>query len=260
MRFNPTSLEPTGSGGVAVAPTPAIHPLLPNAAPATLASPAKSGLKKISFAKPAKKAETKTEYPVFSDPANPHVAQQVVAIAARIKERADKIDSLTGAQETDKLELKTFVMPFYFKANRGKAEVPSSISIPVPAQPGEDGKMTEAGEVLVTYQNRYAKLESDAALIPLLGGDLEKYFKQAFQLTIKGELLPLDKAQDIVNELQEVLQRHNALDALDVKEEIKPVKDFHTRRHTVFSPEQNMALDAACPIVAMIKTKGRDSK
>ena len=40
-------------------------------------------------------------------------------------------------------------------------------------------------------------------------------------------------------------------------EEIKPVKTFHDQRHTVFTPEQNVALDAAAPIVAMIKTKGR---
>ena len=86
---------------------------------------------------------------------------------------------------------------------------------------------------------------------------METDFRQAVTLKINGEQLPVDKAQDIVNEIQEVLARHHATDALEISEEIKPVKTFHDQRHTVFTPEQNVALDAAAPIVAMIKTKGR---
>jgi hypothetical protein len=86
------------------------------------------------------------------------------------------------------------------------------------------------------------------------------YFRVAFNLTIKGELLPVDKAQDIVDEIQRVLTKHGALDALEVKEEIKPTRDYHVARHTAFTPEQNLALEEACPIVAMIKTKGRGVK
>jgi hypothetical protein len=207
------------------------------------------GLKRVSFSKAPAKAETKTEYPVFADPENPGVVKQVLDIAARIKTRSDEIESLEGAQATDKAELKMFVLPFYFKVNRGRAEPPSSVSIP-----------SEAGEVLVTFQNRYSRMESEAPLVPLLGDNLEKYFRVAFNLTIKGELLPVDKAQDIVDEIQRVLTKHGALDALEVKEEIKPTRDYHVARHTAFTPEQNLALEEACPIVAMIKTKGRGAK
>jgi hypothetical protein len=44
---------------------------------------------------------------------------------------------------------------------------------------------------------------------------------------------------------------------LKVKEGIKPVPDFHTVRHTALTPEQNLALNQLCPIIAMIKTKAR---
>ena len=37
----------------------------------------------------------------------------------------------------------------------------------------------------------------------------------------------------------------------------KSTKDFHVARHTAFSPETNLAIEQAAPIVAMIKTKGR---
>jgi hypothetical protein len=206
------------------------------------------GLKKISFAKPAKKEETKTDYPVFTDP-NPQRVVQVAEIAARIKTRSGEIEALEGAQDTDKAELRMFVAPFYFTVNRGKPEPPSSISIP-----------STAGEVLVTFQNRYTKITDESALDPILGDQLDKWFRQAFSLSIKGELLPDGQAQDIVNEIQAVLAAHNAMDALDVKEEIKPVKEFHVARHTAFTPQVNMAIEQACPIVAMIKTKGRGSK
>jgi hypothetical protein len=240
-RFNTSALAappPPASAAVAVAPAP------------KPAAPAPSGgLKKIAFAKPAKKEETKTAYPVFSNPQNPHIAEQVLAIAKRVKERDAELKSLEGAQKTDKAELGMFVLPFYFEVNRGRSEPPSSISIP-----------SAAGEVLVTFQNRYTKIEDERPLIPLLGADVEKYFKQAFTLKIKGETLPQDRAQDIVNEIQEVLARHNAMDALDVSEEIKPIATFHDQRHTLFTPEQNVALNEVAPIVMMVKTQGRGSK
>jgi len=208
------------------------------------AAPAKGGLKKVSFAKAPKKEDTKSDYPVFTD-----TNGQVALIAERIKKRDSEIEALTGAQQTDKAELKMFVSPFYFQTNRGKAAPPSSISV-----------QSAAGEVLITFQNRYSKLDSEDALIPILGERVGEFFRQAFDLKVKGELLPTDRAQDFVNDLQELLTKYNALDALEIKEEIKPTKDFHIARHTLFTPEVNMALEQVCPITAMVKTKGRGSK
>jgi len=51
--------------------------------------------------------------------------------------------------------------------------------------------------------------------------------------------------------------RYHASEALQVKEGIKPVPDFHSVRHTALSPEQNLAINQLCPIISMLKTKGR---
>ena len=214
------------------------------APPSPNPAPAKSGIRKVSFGKAAvKKEETRTAYPVFNDPST---GNQVAEIAARIKKRADEIESLEGAQKTDKAELKMFVAPFYFQTNQRKLDPPSSISIP-----------SDAGEVLVTFQNRYTKLTDSARLETLLGDQAERYLRQTFTLAITGEELPAGREQSIVDEVQAVLEKHGASSALEVKEEIKPTKDFHVAWLTAFTPEQNLAIEQACPIVAMIKTKGR---
>jgi hypothetical protein len=36
---------------------------------------------------------------------------------------------------------------------------------------------------------------------------------------------------------------------------VKPVKEFHTARHTLFTPEQNAELEKVVPISASVKTK-----
>ena len=216
---------------------------------ATLAAPAPAAAKpttkrKISFAKPAAASETKTAYPVFNDPA---VAPQVMAIAARIKERTDQLDALEGAQETDKAELKLLVSPFYYRVNAHKHDAPSSISVPSPS-----------GEVLVTYQNRYSTKLDEAALVGTLGQDAyDRHFRQTFSLAIKGDKLPVGHEQDIVDAITAVLEKHGALDALEVKDGIAPNKEFHAARLHEFTPEQNLAIEQVCPIVAMVKTKGR---
>src|SRR5437879_3878972 len=119
------------------------------------AAAAKS-LRKVSFVKPPKKEDKKSEYPVCEDPAG-----QIAVIAERIKKREEELEALIGAQETDKAELKMFVAPFYFKVNQGKPQPPSSVSV-----------NSSAGEVLVTYQNRYTKVESEEGLAPILGDQL----------------------------------------------------------------------------------------
>lgn len=208
-------------------------------------APAKPGIKRVSFGKvKPKETETKTKYPVFNDPAT---GNQVAEIAARVKKRADDIEALEGAQKTDKAELKMFVGPFYFTENANKAKPPSSISIP-----------TDAGEVLVTFQNRYSKLEDEGPLTAIIGEEnAAKFIRQSFDLKIKGDQLPVGKEQDVVDEIIAVLEKHNAGSALEVKEELKPTPDFHVARLTAFTPEQNQQIDQVWPITAMVKTKGR---
>jgi hypothetical protein len=41
----------------------------------------------------------------------------------------------------------------------------------------------------------------------------------------------------------------------ECKAVFKPSKDFHTARHTLFTPEQNLEIDKVVPVSASVKTK-----
>jgi hypothetical protein len=121
--------------------------------------------------------------------------------------------------------------------------------------PSSVGVVCPSGEVLITFQNRYGKLESEAPLFPILGDQTSRFFRQAFTLEINGDKLPAEQTQALLDELQALFAKFQASEALKVKEGIKPVPDFYTQRHTALSPEQNLAVDQVCPITAMVKAK-----
>jgi hypothetical protein len=199
-------------------------------------------LRKLSFGAMApKKEKVRASYPVLPDPNG-----QLAVMAARIIERTAQIEALEGSLALDKAELKTLATPFYFAQANGKVEVASSINV-----------LSPAGEVLISFPNRYGRLESESVLLPILGEQTAQFFRQAFTLEIDGDKLPADNAQELLDQLQQLFARYHAAEALKVKEGIKPVPDFHTVRHTALTPAQNLALNQLCPIIAMIKTKAR---
>jgi len=213
-------------------------------APTSPPPPARAGgIKKISFGAMTKKADTKTAYPVYPDQ-----NKEAALIAARIVERSARFDELEGQLKTDKAELKLMVSPFYFATNRGKGEIPSSVAV-----------HSAAGEVLVSFTNRYPKLPDETPLAFLDPALVETYFAQTFEIKIKGDALPQDPAicQTLLDRLQSLFAEFNATDALQASAGIAPKKNFHEDRHRVLTVEQNLAVDAACPMVAMVKTKGR---
>jgi len=214
----------------------------------TVTGAARTGVKKVTFgAGIAKKTESaKTAYPVMPE------TRDSAALAARILKRTEEFEALKGALETDKAELKMLATPHYFTVNHGRHEAPSSIAV---AAKDDDGKTI--GEVLVTFQNRYSLLPDESGVLPILGERTGEYFRQCFELKIQGDKLPEDRTQELMDELQALFAKYNATDAIEVKEGVKPVKEFHAARHLQFSVEQNLALDQACPIIAMVKTKGR---
>ena len=228
-------------------------------APAPAAPPKRGGLKKVTFGPIAAKApETKTAYPVFPDENG-----QAAIIAARIVRRGEELEALDGALKLDKAELRMAVRGFYFTTNHGKGDVPSSISVPFPADAEHrvdpTAPLAPSGEALVTFQNRYSAVVEDA-VAPILGDDIELYFRQSFEIKVEGDKLPDDKVEEILAELTTLFAKFNATAALTVKDQIKPKPDFHTLRHSKLTVAQNLALDEACPIIVMHKTKGRKSK
>jgi len=243
MRINPAA----NGGPQSVCEPPPIPAANPVPAPASNPPPAapRGALKKVSFGGIAsRKDDTKTAYPVLPDPQG-----KAAEIASRILERTEQFEALKGALETDKAELKFMVAPHYFAVNRGRHEVPSSVAVNSPQ-----------GEVLVTFQNRYPLLPDETGLLPVLGETAtQSLFRQSFELKIKGDKLPAGQTQELMDRLQALFAEFGATDALEVKEGVKPVDEFHAARHHQLTPEQNLALEQVCPIVAMVKTKGRKS-
>src|SRR5262249_20425123 len=218
------------------------------------AAPPTRGLKKVTFGaiKP-KKESSKSAYPILPDPTG-----EIYKLAKLIKQQSQELEALDGALEANKAELKRLTLPGYFKLHQGKIEVPSSIAVP-----------TTEGEVLVTFQNRYKKMADEAPLYSLLGEELvAAHFKQAFTITINGEqLASVDPAnpdrcpaQEFVDAFNELVARHNSSEAVTFKQEIKPTKEFHDKRHSLLTPDQNIALDGICTMVTVVKTKVRDSE
>ena len=70
------------------------------------------------------------------------------------------------------------------------------------------------------------------------GEHAARYFKQSFELKIKGDLIPDAAVEPLLAELQELFARHGASAALSAKATIKPTKEFHTARHTLFSVDR----------------------
>jgi hypothetical protein len=57
------------------------------------------------------------------------------------------------------------------------------------------------------------------------------FFKQSFELKIKGALIPEAAAEEIIGELQALFARQNAGAALSGKAVFNPTKESHTARH-----------------------------
>ena len=107
----------------------------------------------------------------------------------------------------------------------------------------------------VGFSNSYRGTTDDAAILRATGEKGAAFFKQSFELKIKGDLIPEAAAEEIIGELQALFARHNAGSALSAKAVFKPTKEFHSARHTLYSAEENMVIDKVVPVAAIMKTK-----
>lgn len=214
------------------------------AAASTAQTPAAqpAGLRKFNLAgiagKPASGKTVKT-YPVLPDPDG-----QVSELVATILERSQQVDALEGALELDKAELIAIAKQFYFAHYSGQMVVASSVE----AHSGD--KLVRVG-----FSNSYRGTTDDAAILRVTGEKGARFFKQSFELKIKGDLIPEASVEPLIAELQELFARHNAGAALSAKAVFKPTKDFHTARHTLFTPAENQEIDKVVPMSASVKTK-----
>lgn len=212
----------------------------------TAPAPAAGGIKKINLAGISVKSEKpgKTEYPVLPDPSG-----DIATLASALIAESRELEALEGSVEIKKAELRSSAQAFYFEAMHGKHDIPSSVEA-LGSQPDE--------KVLVTFSSRYKAVPDEAPLIEAIGAEhTARFFRQSFELKIDGDKIPADAAESVIMQLQALFAEHNASDALSAKSVIKPTDDFHTARHSTLTVEENLAVDAICPIVAMVKTKGR---
>lgn len=211
--------------------------------PAKTVAPAPAaGIKRINLAGIATKTpasrSTKT-YPVLPDESG-----EVAALVEGILEKSEQVEAIEGALEIEKSELIALAKPFYFTHHAGQMAVASSIE----ARAGE--KVVRVG-----FSNSYRGSADDAPILRVVGERGSAFFKQSFELKIKGDLIPEAAVETLIGELQELFARHGAGAALSAKAVFKPNKDFHTVRHTLFDAEENLAIDKVVPISASVKTK-----
>lgn len=218
----------------------------PEAAPAASApstTPATTGLRKISLAgfavqSPASKAAK--SYPLLPDPDG-----QVAEMAGMILDQSAQLEALEGSVTLLKEELIAVAKPFYFQHHAGQHAVASSIEARA-----ADGRVVRVG-----FSNSYRGVTDEAALVRLAGPHVERFFKQSFEIKIKGDVIPEAAVEPLLAELQALFARHGATAALSAKAVVKPTKEFHTARHTLFPAQVNQDLDKIVPISASVKTK-----
>jgi hypothetical protein len=212
--------------------------------PALAAAP---GIKKINLGGIATKTEKKnTEYPALPDPSG-----DVAKLTTDIVHESREFEALEGSLKLKKAELRSLSQEFFFQHLHGKHDIPSSV----------EAKGLNDEKVLVTFQSRYASLTDETPIIEAIGPDkTAQFFRQSFELKIDGDKIPSNAAEDLIGALQNLFAEYNCPEALTAKAIIKPTSDFHTARHTSLSVEENMAVELACPIVVMVKTKGRVGK
>jgi hypothetical protein len=208
---------------------------------ATTSAPA---IKKINLGGIAAKTDkTKTSYPALPDPTG-----DVAKLTSDIINESREMEALEGSLKIKKMELKALAQGFFFNHLHGKHDIPSSVE--AVGNPDE--------KVLVTFQNRYAAVQDESTIIEAIGEErTAQFFRQSFELKIDGDKIPAASASALIDAIQTLFAEYNATEALTAKAVIKPTPDFHTARHTALSVDENLAVEMVCPIVAMVKTKGR---
>lgn len=219
------------------APTPTT-PTTPAAAAPAAAAPAAPARKRVNLGGIAKKKEdASNKYPILPD-----AEGKAAELAARIASRQEQFDALESALEIDKAELaRVLVRPWYLRHFHKKADIPSSVLIQYTRDSTQTPPVTAFARV--TIQDRYYGFPTDEAFRPALGDLTDTLIRQSFELKIKGDKLPEDKAGELVERIQALFAEFGCSDALEAKELFVPVTDFKSRRFSELTPEQNLALE-----------------
>ncbi|MEA3212301.1 MAG: hypothetical protein QOE70_5358 [Chthoniobacter sp.] len=109
--------------------------------------------------------------------------------------------------------------------------------------------------VRVGFSNAYRGTSDEPALVRVAGEQATRFFKQSFEIKMKGDLIPETSVEPLLTGLRALFAQHGATAALTAKAVFKPTKEFHLARHTCFNLAQNCELDKIVPLSASVKTK-----
>jgi hypothetical protein len=164
-------------------------------------------------------------------------------LAARIIELSEAKAQL----ETNNKLLGELVTPFYFRNAAGRSDVESSVRVACPN-----------GAVLVTFKAQAKKMPDASAakqVSHIIGKHEAALFRHTFDLKIDGDEIPAASVAAVVTELKAVFAKHGCTKALKVEKQFVPYPSFHTQRHVLFTPEQNLEIHRAIPVITAVKTK-----
>ncbi len=188
----------------------------------------------------APKGKRKT-YPVFPD--KDGTAADLVSTILPLAEAKTQL-------ETANKMLGEHVTPFYFRYCAGKADAESSVRVESPS-----------GAVLVTFKAQAKKMTSDSAaksVAHILGAHTNALFRSTFDLKIDGDEIPAAVMPNVIAELVAVFTKFGCTKALKKEKQFVPYPSFYTQRNVLFTPEQNMEIHRAIPIITSVKSKGID--
>jgi hypothetical protein len=178
----------------------------------------------------------------------PDPDQSLARLGRDIKLQTEQVEALAGALERNKKLLVEKARPLWFTLNAGKGTVESSVVVETPE-----------GQVMVSFQERFGRPESPEKVADIIGPEaLQAHFRPAFEFKVDCNALPEGpQTQELLNEVYQLFERRGVTAAIQFTSSVKPRKGFNTARHSLFTPDQNQALDRICPIIAAVKTKGR---
>ncbi len=219
--------------------TPIFH-VVPKEAPAPpgSASPATTGVKKISLGGLVKTtAEKKTEHPLITEP-----SQELLDTLKLFAEKSPEFKALKGTVESLSKSAGALGKPFWFRHWHGRGDAGSTMLVNIGT--GKD--------IRLVFKNAYtSKLSDDAPLVALLGPERTgAHFRQSTTLAIKMDEIPEALQEPFINAVLEKAAELGITSGIEAKQCIKPGPGVHESRHTLFTPEENMALDEILPITA----------
>lgn len=209
------------------------------ATPGPSAMPVTGGIAEIDFgitsATSSKKRSSK--YPLIDGQEK---------LVGRIVDLSNKFDAVDGPFKSAKQDLIEAAFPQFFEKNKGRIDVPSSMV----------GYSEKDEGARVTFKDQFTPGDKEK-LYKLLGLEAAAiWFRQSWEIKIDGDVIPSAKTGELIKELREVMHKHGASHAMEIKSGILPNDAFAIKRHSEFDPKMNLEINKIVPQRASVTTKG----